>query len=79
MLLAMASGFIAAKAKEPLLALDDEEAAKVSVAAANVAKHYDIPVSPLAQAWMGLGMTLGSIYAAKIAALKLMKSMEKTS
>lgn len=65
------SGFVAARAKEPTLKLDDAEAAQVGEAVANVGKFYDIPVSPVMQAWIALGMTVGSIYAGKIAAIKM--------
>lgn len=77
-MLAFASGFVAARAKEPTLKLDDDEATQVAEAVANVGKHYNIPVSPVTQAWIGLGMTIGSIYAGKIAAIKFRKEMSPT-
>jgi hypothetical protein len=44
-----------------------------------VAQHYDVPVSPVVQAWMALGMTVGSIYAGKIASIKFRKQSENAS
>lgn len=73
----MFGGFVAGRTKQPLLALDDDESAKISEAAANVAKHYDVPVSPVTQAWIGLAFTVGGIYSAKLAAIKMIKEIEK--
>lgn len=75
--LGFVSGFISTRFNEPILKLDDDEAAQIADATANVAKHYDVPVSPLTQAWVALGMTVGSIYAGKIAAIKFRKTAEK--
>lgn len=66
-------GAIAARAKQPALALDHDESARIADATVNVAKHYNIPVSPLAQAWMALGMTVGTIYSAKIMAVRMQR------
>lgn len=74
LVLTFISGAVAARAKEPTLKLDDAEAAQVAQATANVAAFYDIPVSPVTQAWLALGMTVGSIYAGKIAAIKMRQS-----
>lgn len=71
------SGFVAARAKEDALKLDEDEATQVAEAVANVGKHYDVPISPVTQAWVALGMTVGGIYAAKIAAIKLKNSNVK--
>lgn len=57
--------------------LDDDEAVQVAEAAANVGKHYNVPISPITQAWVGLGMTVGSIYAGKIAAIKFKREASK--
>jgi len=66
----MIGGFIAGRLKEPRLALDSAEASLIGDAAANVAKHYDLPVAPVTQAWIGLATTCGMIYSAKIAAIR---------
>jgi hypothetical protein len=73
----MFGGFVAGRAKQPLLALDDDEAGKISEAAANVGKHYDVPVSPVTQAWIGLAFTIGGIYSAKLAAIKMIREIER--
>jgi hypothetical protein len=73
----MFGAFIAERAKQPLLALDDAEARKIADAMANVGKHYDIPVSPVTQAWIALVGTIGAIYYAKIAVIRMTRSLEK--
>lgn len=75
--MSFATGFVAARAKEPTLKLDDSEAVEVAQAVANVGQHYNVPVSPVTQAWIGLGMTVGSIYAGKFAAIKFKRQAAK--
>lgn len=77
--MSFATGFIAARAKEPTLKLNDDEATQVAEAAANVGKHYNVPISPITQAWLGLGMTVGSIYAGKLAAINMRKRVTPVS
>lgn len=72
MLVGMAGAFIARI--NPGLALDAGEAAMIAQAAQNVAVHYDVPVSPVAQAWIGLAGTVGMIYSAKIAAIRISRA-----
>lgn len=61
-------------ARNAKLALDDQEAEEIARAAANVGQHYNVPVSPVQQAWIGLGMTVGSIYAGKILAIRMSRA-----
>ncbi|MGE3387941.1 MAG: hypothetical protein AB7K41_14520 [Bdellovibrionales bacterium] len=75
-MLSFFTGFVAARAGEPTLALDESEATQVAEAVSNVGKHYNIPVSPVTQAWIGLGMTVASIYGGKFAAIKFRKEMK---
>lgn len=72
----MLGAFIAARAKEPRLKLDEEECKDIASKAENVASYYNVPVSPVMQAWIGLIGCIGATYYAKIAALRLIKSME---
>lgn len=74
----MVGGFISKTTRQPGLALDDDETTLIAKSAENVARFYDVPISPVQQAWCGLAMTVGAIYAAKISAIKLMKAAEKT-
>lgn len=76
LVLSFFTGFVAARAGEPTLALDESEATQVAEAVSNVGKHYNIPVSPVTQAWIGLGMTVASIYGGKFAAIKFRKEMK---
>jgi hypothetical protein len=55
----------------PLLALDAGETDQIATAVVNVAKHYDIPVNPVTQAWIGLAGTIGAIYTGKIMAIRM--------
>ena len=71
----MFGAFIANRAKQPMLKLDDDEATQIAEASANVASHYNVPISPVAQAWIGLAGTIGAIYFAKVSAIRLSKSM----
>jgi hypothetical protein len=73
----MAGAFLAERAKQPLLALSPDESDKIANAAANVAKHYDIPISPLTQAWLALAGTVGAIYFSKIAVIRAASAMQK--
>lgn len=73
----MIGGFVAAKTKQELLALDDAEARVIAEAGANVAKHYNIPVNEKTAAWIGLATAVGTIYGSKIAAIKLAKAINK--
>lgn len=73
----MFGAFIAKRTHQPALALDEQESKAIAEAAANVAKHYDIPVSPVAQAWIALAGTIGTIYFAKISALRLTKALSE--
>ena len=70
----MFGGFIAGRTNAAL-ALTDDEAGKIALAATNVAKFYDVPVSPQAQAWAALAFTIGGIYGAKIMALRMMQQV----
>lgn len=76
LVLSFFTGFVAARAGEPTLALDESEATQVAEAVSNVGKHYNIPVSPVTQAWIGFGMTVASIYGGKLAAIKFRKEMK---
>lgn len=73
----MVGGFIAAKTRQELLALDEAEARVIAEAGANVAKHYNIPVNEKTAAWIGLVTAVGTIYGSKIAAIKLAKAINK--
>ena len=46
----------------PELAIDEQEAALIASASAEVAKHYDIVPDPKTQAWINLAMALGAVY-----------------
>lgn len=59
------------------LALDDGEKDAIAAAAANVAKHYEIPVTEKTAAWIGLVTVVGGIYGAKIGAIKLAAQLNK--
>lgn len=72
----MIGAFIAVRAKQPALELDESETEKIAGAAANVAKHYDVPISSVTQAWFGLAATVGSIYYGKIVAIRAMRVAE---
>lgn len=63
------------KAFKDILTLDDEESAKIAEAARNVARHYDIPLSPQQQAWAALAFVAGGIYAGKLAAYRALRAM----
>lgn len=73
----MVGGFVAAKTKQELLALEPEESRTIAEAAANVAKHYNVPVNEKTAAWIGLVTAVGTIYGSKIAAIKLAKAINK--
>lgn len=73
----MVGGFIAAKTKQELLALDDAETRVIAEAAANVVRQHDIPVNPKVAAWIGLATALGGVYGSKIAAIKLARAINK--
>lgn len=79
MFVAMGGAFIAARAKAPEIALDDEEAKQIAAALVNVGKHYNVPVSPIQQAWMGLAFTVGSIYFGKVALLRMARAANPPS
>lgn len=72
----MIGGFVAAKTKQEALTLDDAESRVIAEAAANVAKHYNIPVNEKTAAWIGLATAVGTIYGAKIAVIKMNKSLQ---
>ena len=63
--------FMAARVRQPALELDTDECEMIAKSLANVGKHYDVPVSPLTQAWLGLAYTVGMIYSAKIISIRM--------
>lgn len=72
----MFGAFLSGKLKAPELALDQAETDQIAAAVANVGKYYDVPVSPVTQAWLGLATTIGGIYYAKVAAMRIARAME---
>jgi hypothetical protein len=75
----MVGAFVAQRVGQPALALDQTESRAIADAAANVAKHYDIPISPVYQAWLGLATTIGTIYMTKIALLRMNAELAKNA
>jgi hypothetical protein len=75
----MFGSFIAARSKQPKLELDEEESGKIAERVAHVGSFYNVPVSPVSQAWIGLAGCIGAIYWGKIAALKIERAMEAES
>lgn len=60
-------------------ALDKEEANQLSVAAINVARHYDVGVlSPKVMAWLSLVGVMGAIYVPKMLMTKGRPKKEAT-
>jgi hypothetical protein len=53
----------------PELELTEDEAHKIAVAGADVAKHYSVELDPKTVAWVQLGMVCGSIYGSRAVAI----------
>lgn len=73
----MVGNFVASRAKAVELSLDGDESRAIAEAGANVLKQYSIPVDEKTAAWLALAGTLGTIYGAKIAAMKINRSLSK--
>jgi len=73
----MVGGFIAAKTKQEMLALDEGETRVIAEATANVVRQYNVPVTEKTAAWIALATALGGIYGSKIAAIKFARAMGK--
>lgn len=67
------------KAFKDILTLDDEESANIAEAARNVALQYDIPLTAKQEAWFAFAFVAGGVYAGKIAAVQMLKSMKAPS
>lgn len=61
----------------PELRLEEEEAARLAAASQQVLAQYDVAVSPKAQAWIGLAMAAGAVYAPHVAAYGLRRGADK--
>lgn len=59
------------------LEIDKEEAGKLSLAIANVGRHYNMAMSAKALDWTALFMTLGAVYGTRIAAIRIRRTMAK--
>lgn len=74
MAVAMATGWIAARYKDEatreIMTLDASETENIAKAATHVASFYNVPVSPLTQAWMALGGVCFAIYSPRVMGLK---------
>jgi hypothetical protein len=61
----------------PEMELDNEEAKKLSAAAVNVARFYNVEVDPKILAWVALIGVMGSLYIPRITAAAMRKKMDK--
>lgn len=77
LIVGIVGNFVAAKSKQEALSLDNAESRAIAEAAANVAKLYEIPVNEKTAAWVALATTVGTIYGAKIAVIKLNRELKK--
>jgi len=68
---------LAAIVKTPELALSEGESEKLAMAAANVARHYDVRASEKVMDWANLAFAMGAIYGPRIAVMKMRKREEK--
>ena len=60
--------------KQPLLMLDESEAAALAKAGAGVARHYPMKASAQAVDWVNLIMCLGTVYGTRVVAMKMQQS-----
>lgn len=72
----MFGAFIAARAKEPRLKLDANECHGIARGVEHVASYHNIPMSPYAQAWIGLVGVIGAAYYGKIIAIRFENAMK---
>lgn len=67
---------LAAAVKTPELELDKTEAELLAKNIAAVNAHYGKVIDPKIMAWTGLIMACGTVYAPRVAAIRLRMSME---
>ena len=79
LIIGVVGNFIANRMKEEALALDSDESRQIAESAAEVARHYNVNVDPKVAAWIALAGTVGSIYGAKIAAIRINREISSNA
>ncbi|HEY6019847.1 MAG TPA: hypothetical protein VIY48_08055, partial [Candidatus Paceibacterota bacterium] len=69
MLLVSVNAALVAITHAPELEVTAEENHRIAVAAANVAKYYNVNVDPRVQAWMALIGVVGQVYGTRAVAI----------
>ena len=68
---------LAAATKVPELELSKEECDKLSMAANNVARHYNLGMTEKQMDWAHLFMALGTVYGTRVWIISNRKKLEK--
>jgi hypothetical protein len=68
---------LAGMTKTQELMLSQDEAKSLSVASANVARHYDVGASQVMLDWTALAMCIGAIYGPRIIAIRINNAVRR--
>lgn len=68
---------LAAVTRAEELAIDEEEAAALAKASANVARHYNVEVAAKTTDWINLAIVAGGVYAPRVMAIRMRMGSER--